>query len=81
MPTTEITADEFRENSNILDLLYSIGFIPSKGEGRRLISQGGLYVNDERVDSIERQLTGQDLRDGSLLVRRGKKTYHRIVVK
>jgi tyrosyl-tRNA synthetase len=81
VPTTEITADEFRENSNILDLLYSIGFIPSKGEGRRLISQGGLYVNDERVDSIERQLTGQDLRDGSLLVRRGKKTYHRIVVK
>jgi len=81
VPTTEITADEFRENSNILDLLHSIGFIPSKGEGRRLITQGGLYVNDERVESIEHQLTREDLRNGSLLVRRGKKTYHRIVVK
>ena len=81
VPTTEITADEFRENSNILDLLHSIGFISSKGEGRRLITQGGLYVNDERVESIEHQLTREDLRDGSLLVRRGKKTYHRIVVK
>jgi len=81
VPTTEITADEFRENSNILDLLHSIGFISSKGEGRRLITQGGLYVNDERVESIEHQLTREDLRNGSLLVRRGKKTYHRIVVK
>jgi len=72
--------EEYRRNSNVIDLLYSIGFIPSKGEGRRLIAQGGLYINGERVDSIERQLTEQDLRDGSLLVRKGKKTYHRIVV-
>jgi len=80
VPTTEITMEEYRRNSNVIDLLYSIGFIPSKGEGRRLIAQGGLYINGERVDSIERQLTEQDLRDGSLLVRKGKKTYHRIVV-
>jgi tyrosyl-tRNA synthetase len=81
VPTTEITADEYKENSNVLDLLHSVGFISSKSEGRRLISQGGLYVNDERVDSIERQFTQQDLRDGGLLVRKGKKTYHRIVVR
>ena len=72
-----MSSEKFKHTGFIVQhWLYSI-----KGEGRRLISQGGLYVNDERVDSIERQLTGQDLRDGSLLVRRGKKTYHRIVVK
>jgi len=81
VPTTEITMEEYMQNPNVIDLLYKVGFIPSKGEGRRLVAQGGLYINGERVDSIERQLTQQDLQDGSLLVRKGKKTYHRIVVK
>jgi tyrosyl-tRNA synthetase len=81
VPTTEITHKEYEENANILNLLHAIGFIPSKGEGRRLIAQGGLYVNDERIVSIDHQLSDEDLKDGSFIIRKGKKTYHRVVVK
>jgi tyrosyl-tRNA synthetase len=80
VPGTTITAADFQENSKILDLLSLIKLIPSKGEGRRLIQQGGIYVNDERVDSIEHTLTTDDLKDGSLMIRKGKKVYHKVTV-
>lgn len=80
VPGTTITAVEFEENSNIIDMLSLVKLIPSKGEGRRLIQQGGIYVNDERIDSIDHTLTKDDLKDGSLMIRRGKKVYHKVTV-
>ena len=75
-----MTKEEFRENSNIIDMLHLLKLIPSKGEGRRLIKQGGIYVNDERIDSVDHTLTERDLQDGSLMIRRGKKVYHKVTV-
>jgi tyrosyl-tRNA synthetase len=64
----------------LLDILAATGIIPSKGEGRRLIQGGGLYLGDSKVTDHELLLTADLFSDGSLLVRKGKKTYHRIVI-
>jgi len=61
-------------------LLIHAKLIPSKAEGRRLISQGGIYVNGERIDDPNRTITSGDFKDGQLFIRKGKKTYHRIVL-
>jgi tyrosyl-tRNA synthetase len=79
MPSATIGRSELKEGINILDLLVRTGFIPSKGEGRRLIQQGGLYLNNARVETIDRIVDESDLKDSRMIVRKGKKSYYRIV--
>jgi tyrosyl-tRNA synthetase len=80
VPGSTITEKEFQDHRNIIDLLHLIKLIPSKGEGRRLIQQGGIYVNDERIEAIDHTLTESDLKDRSLMIRKGKKVYHKVTV-
>jgi len=80
MPSTQITGNELNNGINVLDLLLKTGLIPSKGEGRRLITQGGLYINDERIDSIEFTITPDNFKDNELIIRKGKKTYHKVIL-
>ncbi len=80
VPGTTISKDDFQENSNIIDMLSLLELIASKGEGRRLIQQGGIYINDERIDSIDYTLDDSDFKDGSLMIRKGKKVYHKLIV-
>ncbi|NLA84130.1 MAG: tyrosine--tRNA ligase [Clostridiales bacterium] len=80
VPGTIITKDQFLKNNNIIDLLALVKLIPSKGEGRRLVQQGGIYLNDERVDSIDNTVTEADFKDGSLMIRKGKKVYHKVTI-
>ena len=80
VPGTTISKDKFVENKNIIDMLSLLELITSKGEGRRLIQQGGIYINDERIDSIDYTLDDSDLEDGSLMIRKGKKVYHKLIV-
>ena len=80
MPTATIERSVLIEGINILELLVRTGLTPSKGEGRRLIQQGGLYLNNERVDSIDRMVSESDLEDSGMIIRKGKKSYHKIVV-
>jgi tyrosyl-tRNA synthetase len=80
VPGTTISKIEFQENNNIIDMLLLLGLISSKGEGRRLVQQGGIYINDERIDSIDYTLGDSDLEDGSLMIRKGKKVYHKLSV-
>ncbi|HHT64464.1 MAG: tyrosine--tRNA ligase [Caldicoprobacterales bacterium] len=80
VPGSTITEKEFQDHRNIIDLLHLIKLIPSKGEGRRLIQQGGIYVNDERIEAIDHTLTDSDLKDRSLMIRKGKKVYHKVTV-
>ena len=66
--------------TGLLDVLVSVKLIPSKGEGRRLIQQNGLSVNDEKVTDPNMVVTA-DLFDGDgMIVRKGKKVYHRITL-
>lgn len=64
----------------ILDVLLEAGIIPSKSEGKRLIQQGGLYVNDSKVDSMDFVVDQSCFPDGKLLVRRGKKNFNQIII-
>ncbi len=80
VPGTTISKNKFHENRNIIDMLSLLELISSKGEGRRLIQQGGVYINDERIDSIDYTLNESDLEDGSLMIRKGKKVYHKLMV-
>jgi tyrosyl-tRNA synthetase len=75
-PTTEIPMTEMQKGINILDLLMRVGLTASRGEGRRLVQQGGLYMGEDRVDNIDLVVTGKDFSDGTLMLRKGKKVYH-----
>ncbi len=78
VPTASISSSLV--GSTILDILAAAKVIPSKGEGRRLIQQGGLTVNETKVTDINMVVTEEHFKDGSMLVRRGKKNYNKIVI-
>jgi tyrosyl-tRNA synthetase len=80
MPTTTVTPQQLEAGLGLLDILTEVGLTRSKGEARRLTQQGGVYVNDIRIDKTETILTRQDVADGSILLRTGKKKYHRLLV-
>jgi tyrosyl-tRNA synthetase len=80
MPTVSIPKKELSGGIQILDLLVNTKLIPSKGEGKRLIQQGGLSLNNERVETFDKIVTEADFKEGELIVRKGKKSYHRVVV-
>ena len=80
VPTTHVDAAELAEGIPASQLLAMVGLASSRAEARRLIQQGGAYVNGERIESIDQSITPHDLLEGSLFLRVGKKKYHRIVV-
>lgn len=79
MPTTFISRSRLREGVRPIDLFTEVGLADSRKEAKRLIRQGGVYINDEQVESLERVVTEDDLSPNSILLRAGKKKYHRIV--
>ena len=78
IPTTEISENEFENGIDILTLLSKAGLIPSRGEGRRLITQGGIKINDEKCENVEQLITLDNFSDNSLLIQKGKKVFHKI---
>jgi len=80
MPTTEVEIAEIGSGINIIDLLIKTKLIPSKGEGRRLIQQGGARVNDEKVEKIDVMITQDDFKDGEIIIKKGKKVYHKVKI-
>jgi tyrosyl-tRNA synthetase len=78
IPTTEMPKEQLDKGINIIDLLVMTGLAPSKGEARRLIAQGGVFVEDAKVEAIDFTVSTADLKDGKLIIKKGKKTYHRI---
>ena len=79
-PTTEITAEQFAQNDKVIDLLMLAGLTNSRGEGRRLIAGGGIQVNGNKVTDEFAELSMADLEEGALMIRKGKKVFHRICV-
>ena len=82
MPSTELTSDDLIDGEiGILDLLSKCGLIPSKKEGRRLIEQGGITLNDEKVNDVYKKLTSADFKDGFAVIKKGKKVFHKAILK
>jgi tyrosyl-tRNA synthetase len=80
VPTIEIEALELQAGISAPELFQRVGLSRSRSEARRLIQQGGAYVNDEPVSSVDDLITAEHLIDGSILLRAGKKRYHRVAV-
>ena len=76
VPTIEVSREKL--NTALLDILAEGGVIPSKAEGKRIIKQNGLSLNDEKVTDIYRNLVEEDFTDGIALVKKGKKSYHKL---
>ena len=81
MPSADISESEIKDGMPILDLLVKVGLIPSKGEGRRLITQGGISVNGEKVTDISLAITPESFDGGKIVVKKGKKSFLRIDLK
>jgi len=80
LPTTTIPRARLEAGISPAELFTEVGLTPSRREAKRLVEQGGLYVNDERIDTVERLLTIKDLgADGGMLLKAGKKKFHRVV--
>ncbi|WP_371370718.1 tyrosine--tRNA ligase [Sporomusa aerivorans] len=78
VPTVSFSAEMI--GSKLLDVLTSTKIIPSKSEGRRLVQQGGLYIGDAKVSDPDFILSADLFENNSLLIRKGKKNYHRIII-
>ncbi len=77
MPTTELSDDDFTDGEiTVLDMMLKAGIIKSKGEGRRLIDQGGVSVNDEKVNNVFASLKTEDF-NSEVIVKKGKKMFHK----
>ncbi len=80
MPATGVNNADY-EDKTLLDMLVSINFVPSKGEGRRLVQQNGLSVNDAKVTDVNMKVTDDLFTENGLIVKKGKKVFHRIIKK
>ncbi|MCH4240041.1 MAG: tyrosine--tRNA ligase [Oscillospiraceae bacterium] len=82
MPTSTITAADLTGGSiGVLDLLAKVKLVPSKSEGRRLVQQGGVSVNGNQVTDAAAVLTAADFPDGAAVIKKGKKVYHKVLLK
>ena len=81
MPTSTLTDADFENgNINVLSMLVATGLCPSRGEARRLVQQGGVMVDDAKVASIDESLARERFEGEGIIVRKGKKVYHRVKV-
>ena len=80
MPTTVLTADDLTDGGiGILDLMIRCGLAPSKSEARRLVMQGGVCVDERKVDNANEVISAEALTAG-VKIRRGKKVFHKAVL-
>ena len=81
MPTTELVNDDFGGGAiNVMNLLVKCGLCASKGEARRLVQQGGVTVNDQKVTSIDESFGCEQFTGDGLVIRKGKKVFHRVIL-
>ena len=79
MPTSTLTDADFENGSiNVLSMLVTTGLCPSRGEARRLVQQGGVMVDDVKVASIDESLARERFEGEGIIVRKGKKVFHRV---
>ena len=79
MPTSVLTDADFENgNINVLSMLVTTGLCPSRGEARRLVQQGGVTIDDVKVASIDESLARERFEGEGVIVRKGKKVFHRV---
>ena len=82
MPTTVLADADFENGGiNILSLLVATGLCPSRGEARRLVQQGGIVVDEKKVESIDESIPQEKLAGDGAIIRKGKKVFHKAVTR
>jgi len=82
MPTVELTDEDFTDGEiQVLDVLIKADITKSKGEGRRLVQQGGISVNDEKVTDPFAVIKKDDITSSDVIIKKGKKVFYKIVIK
>ena len=80
MPTTTLTADDYTDGGiGILTLMVKCGLAASNGEARRLITQGGVSLNGEKLTDPKQSFSPEDIRAGEMILKKGKKIFHKVV--
>ena len=80
IPTTFVKKKRIEEGIPALELFAEAGLCASRGEARRLISQGGGYINERRLEGADDVITAEHIRENVIILRAGKKRYHRVVL-
>lgn len=80
MPSTELSLSELADETSLLDIMVAAKLIPSKGEGRRLITQGGVSVDDVKIAEPNQKISKESLEKG-IVIKKGKKVYHKVTAK
>ena len=81
MPSTELSDGDFTDGEiSVLDLLAKTKLGPSKGEARRLIDQGGISIDDEKVNSVTAKISKSSFEKGFVIIKKGKKVYHKAIL-
>jgi len=76
-----LSSDDFKDGKiKVVDMLVLGKLAPSKGEARRLIQQGGVAVCDEKVASIDAELSAEDFATRDIIVKKGKKVFMRYTI-
>ena len=80
MPSTTLSAEDFNdEGINIIDALIKAELVTSRGEARRLIEQGGVSVDNEKVTAVSYVIPASDFEKGYVIIKKGKKVFHKII--
>lgn len=80
IPTTEISEKDIENGINIIEILEQTKLIPTRSEGRRLIQQGGIKINDIKINSIDEVVTKENFNDNCITIQKGKKVFHRVSI-
>ena len=81
MPTTVLSNDDFTDSSiSVIDAMLKAGIIKSKGEGRRLIDQGGVSLDDEKVTDFAAVISASAFEKGHVILKKGKKVFNKLVL-
>ena len=81
VPHSYLTMDQLKAGIPVFKIFHTAGLANSGGAARRLIEQGGAYLNGQRIESFDQIISESDLNDMELLLRSGKKRYHKIIIK
>ena len=81
MPTTALCGDDFTDSEiSVIEVMLKAGIIKSKGEGRRLVEQGGVSVDDKKISDTAYALKLTDFEKGHVIIKKGKKVFHKVTV-
>lgn len=78
MPTTRLNKSQFESGMLLIDLLFEAGLVASKSEARRLITQGGVSLNREKISDLTKVVNLSDFDNGSVILQKGKKTFMKV---